>query len=200
MIRTIFVDLGEVLVKVNFNKLIRALVNSSDKNEYELALYISESNIIRQYREGNINTDLFLDKFRSDINFHGNNMELQEVWCDIFEPIIDNIRIMSKLIEQYDIVLTSNTNPLHVQKIFSMIGNIKFFNRKIFSYEIGISKPDRKFYEYALKVSSAIATESVFIDDLEENIAVARELGFASIKIDSYSDLKRELIKLGISI
>jgi putative hydrolase of the HAD superfamily len=49
------------------------------------------------------------------------------------------------------------------------------------SYEIGIRKPDRKAYELVLKDQDVKGAECVYVDDLEENLIPAGELGMKTI-------------------
>ncbi|MGI6250489.1 MAG: HAD family hydrolase [Anaerolineaceae bacterium] len=51
----------------------------------------------------------------------------------------------------------------------------------IISAEEGFAKPERELYQIALERLKTQAEETVFVDDLPQNIAVAQELGFKTV-------------------
>jgi len=77
-------------------------------------------------------------------------------------------------------VVLSNTIPPHAN-ICRERGWYKPFDKMYLSYEIGIRKPDRKAYELVLKDQDVKGAECVYVDDLEENLIPAGELGMKTI-------------------
>lgn len=67
------------------------------------------------------------------------------------------------------------------------------------SSEVGLRKPERPIYEKLLEMLGAPAADVVFIDDFEENIATARELGFVTILFRSPEQARRELAAAGVT-
>jgi putative hydrolase of the HAD superfamily len=63
---------------------------------------------------------------------------------------------------------------------------------------LGALKPSPRIFELALNLSQADPVRSVFIDDREENVASARELGFHTIRFRDARQLESELYALGI--
>ena len=49
------------------------------------------------------------------------------------------------------------------------------------SHEIGLKKPDEKAFLHALKKMSVDPRRTIFVDDLEANIACAERLGMKTI-------------------
>ena len=54
-------------------------------------------------------------------------------------------------------------------------------DKRFLSYELGMIKPDAKIYQHVLKQLKAAPQETLFIDDLEENISAAQALGMNGI-------------------
>ena len=73
-----------------------------------------------------------------------------------------------------------------------------FINGSIYSFEVGLRKPDPDIYHKALSISKTVATEALFIDDLIENIEMAKKLGWNTIHYKNYNSLKEKLHHLGI--
>jgi epoxide hydrolase-like predicted phosphatase len=55
----------------------------------------------------------------------------------------------------------------------------------VYSYEVGIEKPDRRIYEIACERLGVHPSEIVFLDDLEANVAAARQLGMRTVLFQS---------------
>ena len=52
------------------------------------------------------------------------------------------------------------------------------------SCRVGIRKPDRRIYEFALRELGVPAREAIFLDDMGQNLKPARALGMTTIKVD----------------
>jgi putative hydrolase of the HAD superfamily len=57
----------------------------------------------------------------------------------------------------------------------------EIFDDMIISAEVGLAKPDRRIYQLALDRLGVEAEQTIFIDDFDENIRGARELGIHGI-------------------
>jgi putative hydrolase of the HAD superfamily len=52
-------------------------------------------------------------------------------------------------------------------------------DESVFSCEVGFAKPDPRIYTHTLQLLGAAAGESLFVDDVPENVEAARALGMA---------------------
>lgn len=77
-------------------------------------------------------------------------------------------------------------------------GYHKLFHSVLYSFEVGVSKPDTKIYALSLERLDARPEECVFVDDMEANLAPARRLGMRTILFRSPEQLERELASLGL--
>ena len=91
---------------------------------------------------------------------------------------------------------------LHYLKLANSnnINNLEYIDGGIYSFDAGSRKPDSAIYEYALEKSGAKANESVFIDDLIDNIKAAEKQGFLGIHYVGEDQLLEDLNNLGIEI
>lgn len=91
--------------------------------------------------------------------------------------------MVRELKEQYNIFMLSNTNiimyPYIVDEFFTQQGLTvdDYFDRVYLSYEMKLMKPDEQIYQMMLSDSGAVAAETLFIDDLEQNVRAAERLG-----------------------
>jgi epoxide hydrolase-like predicted phosphatase len=55
----------------------------------------------------------------------------------------------------------------------------------VYSYEVGIEKPDRRIYEITCERLGVRPSEVVFLDDLEVNVVAARHLAMRAVRFQS---------------
>ena len=74
----------------------------------------------------------------------------------------------------------------------------KLFDSVSYSFEVGVSKPNKKAYQIILEKLESKPEECIFIDDQSRNLAPARELGIRTIWFVSSKQLIEDLRKEGI--
>jgi len=94
-------------------------------------------------------------------------------------------------------LLTNNTAILNrlLKKKFKIYNDFDYiFN----SAEVGLLKPDPKFFQYILKKLKVEPKECLFIDDNPENIKVAKKLGFFSILFTNNKKFFKKIAKFNL--
>ena len=76
---------------------------------------------------------------------------------------------------------------------------VSAFEELVISAEEGLRKPQLEIYERALQRLNVTAPEAVFVDDVLENVAAARQLGLAAIHFTTGLDLPGEMARLGVA-
>lgn len=198
MTRSIFFDIGQIFVKVDFNRFIHSAAQQCTKDDKYIRGYLDSSKLIKNYTLGQVSTDNFLTKLKEEIAFSGNVSYLANLWSDIFEPINHNIELGRQLKSFYEIYAISNTNELHSKKI-SAYGVYEIFDKIFLSYEMGVSKPNKQIFKTALKATDSNPEKSVFVDDNKLNVEVANQIGIVSHVVINPDDLKSILENLGIT-
>ena len=72
----------------------------------------------------------------------------------------------------------------------------ELFDAVVISGEVGMRKPEERIFQYALELVGLEPGECVFIDDIEQNIAVAQSLGLATVHHRTASDTTQQLSQL----
>jgi putative hydrolase of the HAD superfamily len=85
----------------------------------------------------------------------------------------------------------------HVRQIFPWLAD---FDHHIFSAEVRSAKPEPAIYRHAIEALGVAPSETLFIDDREENLAGARAMGMQGIRYQSVAHLREGLQALGFSI
>jgi putative hydrolase of the HAD superfamily len=73
------------------------------------------------------------------------------------------------------------------------------FAGKVISCRLKLCKPEPGIYEHALRTYNLKPQETVFIDDVEKNVAAAARLGIRTIHLRNVADCERELRSLGVT-
>jgi putative hydrolase of the HAD superfamily len=179
-IKYVILDLGGVLVKIepdNFYKKIFQLTGininilKDIKNDITLGLITPEEafeKVIKNYKL-KISLKEIIDSFVYD--YIGNKID----GVDEFLSRLKDLDIK--------IGLLSNTNKLHFDYIKKLFNDFRIFDKIYLSYELNLAKPDKRIYEYVLNDLKIPASEIIFIDDTDENIETALDLGFKAIKV-----------------
>lgn len=120
-------------------------------------------------------------------------------WMEMFHPIEDNVRLLNPLKQRgYRLFVLSNI----IQEVYDVFREqllfLQTFDGIVASCELGISKPDPAIYHYVLETYNLSPDETLFIDDMLENVEEARHLGISTIHFNGSSLLQDELIQRGI--
>ena len=75
---------------------------------------------------------------------------------------------------------------------------LDLFDGIVISGEVGLLKPDEAIFEHLAERFGFDPAEAVFVDDLPDNVATARRLGFRAIRFTTPDDLRAELEDLGL--
>ena len=202
MIKNIFFDIGNVLIHIHPDRCIQYWADCTDlpldliKDAFPLEAHYT-------YEKGELSEHEFFLAFRDALP-QPCCLKESDFWRGWQKLLGDETAVsglMKSLSPQYNIWLLSNTNPRHIKDEIDLRYNFpEYIDGAIYSFDAGSRKPDVAIYDYALKESGAVASESVFIDDLLPNIEVANSLGWKGIHYQNIEKLTTDLLALGITV
>ncbi|MGD0253819.1 MAG: HAD-IA family hydrolase [Verrucomicrobiota bacterium] len=79
----------------------------------------------------------------------------------------------------------SNTNDLAVEHVRRNFPFFKNFDGYIYSYEVGVMKPEAKIYEALEKLAGRHGAEILYLDDRPENVVAGAARGWRTILHES---------------
>lgn len=124
---------------------------------------------------------------------------LTGLWTTTWKPLDEMMELVLQLKKHYRLGIISNSDAVNSAN-YSRKGWYDHFELVILSHEIGILKPDLGLYELALEKLKAKPEECVFIDDQEECLKPAKQLGMRTVLFKSVPQLRQELKALGIIV
>lgn len=71
------------------------------------------------------------------------------------------------------------------------------FDAAVWSYQLGVTKPDKAIYRVALERLGTQPGETLFLDDRAENVAAAEAMGMRGIIFTTVEKLRAELVERG---
>jgi putative hydrolase of the HAD superfamily len=99
----------------------------------------------------------------------------------------------------YKLAILSNTIASHADYLTAQ-NLFENFTVRIFSHEVGISKPEPEIYRQTLAALDVAAEQTFFVDDNQKNVLAAEKLGMHGIVFENAAQLKTELSSLGVAI
>jgi putative hydrolase of the HAD superfamily len=200
-IHAIAFDFGNVVGFFDYTRTTNRLSRHTDLSAEEMYRRVYGSDLEFAYDSGRITTSEFLRRARLLCELRCPDEEVAAAWADIFHANEEIISLLPELKSRYRLILASNTNELHSRQFtgqFAMA--LAQFDAMVFSHAIGVRKPDPAFFEQCQKLAGYPANECVFIDDLADNIAGARQCGWHGIVYRGIANLREELKRLGIDV
>jgi len=197
MIRAVIFDMGGVLLRTEDatprENLARQLGIS--RQALEEAVFLSPSS--RLAETGEISEaehwNIVLDRFGVPMNqrhafreafWAGDRLDVHLVrWLDGLRPV-------------YKTGLLSNAWDEARGSVQARFGFLDVFDVSLFSAEVGLRKPDERFYRLILERLAVRPDEAIFVDDFPMNIEAALELGIHAIRFYSRQQVIDEIQQL----
>lgn len=196
--RAFLFDIGNVLVRLEFARGLRAVAALSEvPDENGVLPLINEVKL--RYEDGQMPREDFLAEAMRLLRFRGTQEQLIAAWQDIFSANTPMHELVRKLHGRYPLYLLSNTNCMHVDGLFRDYPIFECFTGATYSHVARASKPHAAIYEIACRDHGLTPAETFFIDDLAENIATAKSLGFQTHHYhpDQHEALLKDLTTTG---
>lgn len=187
-IKNIVFDLGGVLIDLDHSQAVQRFKEIGVEDAEQLLDPYEQKGIFLEVENGTIDADEFCRKLREHTGKDLTYEDIRHGWLGFIADTPQyKLDYLLALRERYNVYLLSNTNPI-IQEGWARttgftpagrpIGD--YFDRMYTSYEVGVTKPDRRIFDYMIKDCGLIPSETLFVDDGKSNIEVGRSLGFAT--------------------
>ena len=202
MTKAILLDLGNVIVGLDFDRGYRAAAVHSPFSVAEIPSRIRAAALSDPYERGEISNEEFHRRFCAALQMDGVSFaEFGSLWGDMFQPApLLSERLLEGLSARCRLLLLSNTNDLHfrwIQKHYYPL--LRHFHECVLSYRVGAMKPAPEIYQEAIRLAGCAAEECFFTDDYAANVEGARRLGIDAVLFCGEQDLKSQLERRGIA-
>lgn len=197
----IIFDFGDVLVEWKFQNLYRKVFTS----DTEVELFLEKTQLRQMNRR--FDAGYPFEKGLAELSTAHPEYARELGWFDTRwseargpqnEVVIDLMRTLKKA--GYPLYGLSNWSRVKFDTVKDELVFLPLLEDYLISGDAGVTKPDERIYRMLLERIGRPAGECIFIDDAEENVFAAEELGIRTILYRSPAQLKRELLNMGILI
>jgi len=187
-------DLGQVLVRFDYKYFVEKVnKHKAGIGEQFLELYKNNYDVHRDLEKGLISEKDFIAQMLEYLEHIIDEETFCRYWSDIFSFNDDVIALLPELKKNYKLYLVSNTNSIHKRYGYQDYEFLKLFDKLILSHEVKFIKPEVEIYREVEKVSGFPSEEHIFIDDILEYVAAAKNIGWDGIQFVGYDDLVTNL-------
>lgn len=190
--KAVVFDFGNVIINIDVEKTILAFSELTFKSQTRIKQLFADAEVFKKYETGFYSDDEFRDVIRQILSYPLNDQEIDQAWnallLDVPKKRLD---FLESLKMKYPIYLLSNTNNIHIEQCknyfrtkFGIANFETIFNETFLSYKMGLWKPDYKIYDAVINKIGLKPQEVLFLDDNQDNIDAASDLGIQCIKIN----------------
>jgi len=134
--------------------------------------------ILQKYASSSVSNQI-LSKFQSDMNAQLSSLSL-------YEDFLPTINTLKKL--WYKTAVISNLSKPYSYPLTHLVPK-NTFDYTLLSYEVGMQKPDKSFFDYLKEISWYGSDEIVMVgDSLKSDVQWAKNAGIAPIHINRSSN------------
>ncbi|MBL8001055.1 MAG: HAD family phosphatase [Flavobacteriales bacterium] len=206
-IDTLLLDLGGVLIDVDYQRTARAF-HALGFEDFEAQFSKArQTPLFDRFEVGAISPAEFRDGVRALFRPDLTDREIDACWNAMLGSIPPaRIDLLLALGQRYRLLLLSNTNAIHVPAFEAIIARENgiadfkgLFQGAYYSCAIGRRKPDADAFHFALAQHGASPESTLFIDDSIQHVVGARQAGLHAEHLElANEDVLAMVARLGL--
>jgi len=198
MIQNVVFDVGGVLVRLRYQPFIKYL-QAAGVDMADLPAWLATIDLDAHER-GEITGREILDRIAASAARPLDPVDLESRWLDMFDRWGEMFDLATGLMDRYRVFLLSNVGELHWRYLNENYAIETLAHGAIPSFRVGAVKPQPEIYREAELRFGLEPAATVFIDDLERNVAGARSCGWSAIHHVDAAQTRRALRLLGVRL
>jgi len=205
-IKNIVFDFGGVLLDIDFSLTYRELSHLLGVEFYPEKIFDEAQQVLIDFEIGKMNKETFIwsiQRFSQKEVPHG--FDIIKAWNHMllgWRP--EKLQYLAQLKKNYNLYLLSNTNEIHIEWVHrDLLKNHAitsfeevYFDKVYYSHQIGMRKPDSHIYQHVLDDANIRPEQTLFVDDLSDNVASAVAIGYQGYHHNPQDDLIVEMDKI----
>ena len=193
-IRNVVFDVGQVLLEWNPAAVI-ARLHPDPAQQAVIRQRMFEHDDWHEFDRGGLSYEAAIDHFANATGLTATQSRaLIDATRESLAPIPGSIRLVEDLARGgTHLYLLSNMPASTFDYLSRKYQFFSHFKYLVISGQILLIKPDPAIFRHLVAKTGIVPAESVFIDDLEKNVAAARQCGFEAIRFRDADSCRREL-------
>ena len=172
---------------------------SNHMNHSDLIDDVFHGSMMSGFKTNFITEEIYWDYVRQTLEVRLTN---EEIFKMLRESYVVNEYVQEyvcKLREAgYATCLCSNNFITRIRELEKEFAFLRLFDTKIFSYEIGVLKPNINIFKALVERCGVNSSEIAYSDDSESNLSGAKELGIHTFLFKSIHQFEHALESLGV--
>ena len=191
-IKAVVFDLGGVLIDIDYQKTIDAFISLGVENASDLYNQFDQSMLFDKYEKGEVSSDTFISQLKILTRRNIEKDNIIKAWnamIGLFPQ--EKIAFMDKIQSKIPCYLLSNTNDIHLKKVYTNVSADfeSLFQKCYYSHIIGKRKPDVETFQWLVDQIDFEASQILFIDDSPQHVKGAIRAGLEAIYYKNEEDL-----------
>lgn len=201
MIKNIVFDIGRVLVSYDPLDFLYSLGHNEPKSQ-ELYNAIFNSQTWKDADRGILTLTEQLAIYKNQLPHYSADIDdIMEKWIYMPTMMAESEALLKEVLDLgYNVYLLSNYPEIGFPQFKQRYSILDRVHGYVVSYQEKLLKPEREIYEVLLQRYNLIPDETVFIDDIRENIDAADNLGIHGIVFENVTQTRSILLSLGVTI
>lgn len=203
--KAVIFDIGRVIVRLDPKRALAPLASAlgqggarspkaiSGEEAWE---FIVSDERWQDWQEGRIPPDEWHQHVMRRLKLSLTFQEFRDAWNRVLDPdLILRETVFARLADSCRLALLSNTDPIHAACLEERFTFGRHFPVRIYSCSVGACKPSSAIYRGTLEALGVCAEEALYIDDVQEFVRAARDMGLDAIQFRSPELLDQELAR-----
>ncbi|MEY4144258.1 MAG: hypothetical protein RLZZ335_110 [Bacteroidota bacterium] len=185
LFKNILFDLGGLFITVFTDRFEQWLIRWCPSGISSELFRVQFAELHHLYEQGVLSSSRFLTDVRSLLNNRVDESEIERAWDGILGSFSEeDLKWASALRSNFRTAILSNTNELHrvsFEEALRLRTNgcalADYFDGIYYSQHLGLRKPNADVFLRVLEMEGWHPEETLFVDDNQENLQSAAELG-----------------------
>jgi len=201
--KAVIFDIGRVIVRLDpkraFAPISAAIPDAADWPAKRLSAdhvwkLICADEHWQDWQEGRLSPAKWHRHLMRRLKLSLSYREFRDAWNRVLDAeLILPESLFIQLGARCRLALLSNTDPIHAECLERRFGFGRHFPVRIYSCQVGITKPSPAIYRLALESLGVAASEAVYVDDIQEFVEAAQQIGVDAIHFKTRDLLEAEL-------
>ena len=197
MIKNIVFDLGGVIVDLDIKSSIMAFAQLGLKPKGLSLEELSKNGIPKDWEMlplmhamdlGEMDAKTFVGILKNECRPGTSDEEIVNAFNRIIRLPKHRLEWLQKLKQHYNLFLLSNIGQLHWDETLRHARNFgmsfeQCVHQTFLSYKLHMVKPDAQIFQHLVSQTSIVPQETLYIDDLPDNIEAGKAVGLMTQKI-----------------
>ncbi len=185
-IKILVFDLGNVLIPFRYDIIVNKLnAKKAGLGERFVKKYKDNYDVHRLFEKGALPESDFIATMLDWTENAVTAEEFKKIYSEIFTVNREMTALLPQLKKDYRLMLLSNTNSIHQKYGWENYPFLENFEKLFLSHEVGAVKPEKEIYLAVQNYTQEPPEAHLFIDDVEEYVNAAQNMGWNGIRFVS---------------